>query len=69
MQESGFYFDNCLNLYKEGETNPKFVRAFAENQPMTSIVNAIRALLYDGNVGNEIWVALTTLLLELLNAR
>jgi len=41
------------------ETMPKLVRAFAENQPVTSIVNAIRALLYDGNVGNEIWVALT----------
>lgn len=27
------------------ETMPKIVRAFAENQPVTSIVNAIRALL------------------------
>jgi ABC-2 type transport system permease protein len=40
------------------ETMPKIVRAFAENQPVTSIVNSIRALLYDGTVGNGIWIAL-----------
>ncbi|UTI44188.1 ABC transporter permease [Niallia sp. RD1] len=40
------------------ETMPKFVRAFAENQPVTSIVNAIRALLYEGTVGDDIWIAL-----------
>ncbi|MFD2445571.1 ABC transporter permease [Bacillus sp. CGMCC 1.16607] len=40
------------------ETMPKLVRAFAENQPVTSIVNAIRSLLYEGAVGNGIWTAL-----------
>lgn len=40
------------------ETMPTVVRAFAENQPVTSIVNAIRALLYGGAIGNEIWIAL-----------
>jgi ABC-2 type transport system permease protein len=40
------------------ESMPSVVRAFAENQPVTSIVNAIRALLSDQPVGNEIWVAL-----------
>lgn len=40
------------------ETMPKIVRAFAENQPVTSIVNAIRALLYQGAVGGDIWIAL-----------
>ncbi|MEH7158979.1 ABC transporter permease [Neobacillus drentensis] len=40
------------------DTMPKIVRAFAENQPVTSIVNAIRALLYEGSVGNDIWIAL-----------
>ncbi|WP_078551649.1 ABC transporter permease [Bacillus alkalicellulosilyticus] len=40
------------------ETMPKIVRAFAENQPVTSIVNAIRSLLYDGSVGNDIWSSL-----------
>src|SRR5512147_2529472 len=37
---------------------PSGVRAFAENQPVTSIEEAIRALLSDQPVGNEIWVAL-----------
>lgn len=41
------------------ETMPRIVRLFAENQPVTSIVNAIRALLYEGSVGNDIWTALT----------
>lgn len=37
---------------------PGPVRAFAENQPVTSIVETIRALLSNQPVGNEIWVAL-----------
>jgi ABC-2 type transport system permease protein len=37
---------------------PSGVRAFAENQPVTSIVDAIRALLSNQPVGNELWVAL-----------
>ena len=37
---------------------PPVVRAFAENQPMTSIVEAIRALLSNQPVGHAIWVAL-----------
>ena len=40
------------------ETMPPVVRAFAENQPVTAIVDAIRALLYGQPVGNDIWVAL-----------
>lgn len=40
------------------ETMPTIIRAFAENQPVTSIVNAIRALLYEGSVSNDIWPAL-----------
>lgn len=37
---------------------PSVVRIFAENQPVTSIVEAIRALLTGQPVGNDIWVAL-----------
>jgi len=37
---------------------PGPVRAFAENQPVTPIVEAIRALLLNIPVGNKIWVAL-----------
>ena len=40
------------------ETMPKIVRVFAENQPVTSIVDAIRGLLYEGVVGDDIWIAL-----------
>ncbi len=40
------------------ESMPRIVRAFAENQPVTSIVESIRALLSDKPVGNDIWVAL-----------
>jgi ABC-2 type transport system permease protein len=37
---------------------PGPVRAFAEHQPVTSIVNTIRALLEQQPVGNDIWIAL-----------
>ena len=37
---------------------PPGVRAFAENQPVTSIVNAIRSLFAGQPAGNDIWVAL-----------
>ena len=40
------------------ETMPWGVRVFAENQPVTSIVESIRALLSNQPVGNELWVAL-----------
>lgn len=39
-------------------TMPGPVRAFAENQPVTSIVDTIRALLNGQTVGNDIWIAL-----------
>lgn len=39
-------------------TMPGPVRAFAENQPVTAIVEAIRALLADQPVGNTIWISL-----------
>jgi ABC-2 type transport system permease protein len=39
-------------------TMPKAVRIFAENQPTTSIVNAIRSLFSNQPVGNDIWIAL-----------
>ncbi|MCM4078120.1 ABC transporter permease [Paractinoplanes hotanensis] len=40
------------------ETMPGPVRAFAENQPVTAIVNSIRALFDQQPVGNDIWTAL-----------
>ena len=37
---------------------PGPVRAFAENQPVTSIVETLRSLLDGQTVGSDIWVAL-----------
>jgi ABC-2 type transport system permease protein len=39
-------------------TMPGPVRAFAENQPVTSIVNAIRELFTRQPVGSDLWIAL-----------
>jgi ABC-2 type transport system permease protein len=40
------------------ESMPGPVRAFAENQPVTSIVDAIRSLFAGQPVGSDLWVAL-----------
>jgi ABC-2 type transport system permease protein len=40
------------------DSMPGAVRAFAEHQPVTSIVNAIRDLFAEQPVGSDIWVAL-----------
>lgn len=40
------------------DTMPSIVRAFAENQPVTPIVEAIRNLLAKQSVENDIWIAL-----------
>ncbi len=40
------------------QSMPGPVRWFAENQPVTSIVNAIRALLGEQPVGADLWIAL-----------
>ncbi|PSK63527.1 Daunorubicin/doxorubicin resistance ABC transporter permease protein DrrB [Micromonospora sp. MH33] len=40
------------------DTMPEPVKAFAEHQPVTSIVNTIRALFEQQPVGKDIWIAL-----------
>lgn len=40
------------------ESMPSVVRAFAESQPVTSIVESIRALLSGQPAGDDIWIAL-----------
>lgn len=40
------------------ETMPAVVRAFAENQPVTPIVNALRSFLSSEPTGNDLWIAL-----------
>ncbi len=40
------------------DTMPGPVRVFAENQPVTSIVNTIQDLFAQQPVGSDIWIAL-----------
>lgn len=40
------------------DTMPTVVRVFAENQPVTAIVNAIRSLLESAPVVSDLWIAL-----------
>jgi ABC-2 type transport system permease protein len=40
------------------DTMPAPVRAFAENQPVTSVVNAIRGLFAEQPLGDDLWIAL-----------
>jgi ABC-2 type transport system permease protein len=47
---------------------PGPVRAFAGNQPMTSIINTIRDLLAGQPAGTSIWIALAWCLGILLGA-
>ena len=59
---SGFSYPLILlpfisSAFVPTETMPGPVRAFAENQPVTSIVNAIRDLLAQQPVGADIWIA------------
>ena len=40
------------------DTMPWALRIFAENQPVTPLVNSIRALLEGQSLGNDIWLAI-----------
>lgn len=40
------------------ETMPSWIRGFAENQPITPVIESIRGLLLDTPVGSSPWVAL-----------
>lgn len=40
------------------DTMPTWLQAFAENQPFTIVVNAVRALFLDQPVGNYVWLTL-----------
>lgn len=40
------------------EVMPTAVRAFAENQPLTPIIESLRALLLDQPIGNNLWIAI-----------
>ena len=60
---SGFAYPLILlpfisSAFVPTNTMPGPVRVFAENQPVTSIVNTIRDLFIQKPVGNDMWVAL-----------
>ncbi len=60
---SGFAYPLILlpfisSAFVPTNTMPGPVRVFAENQPVTSIVNTIRDLLSQKPVGDDMWVAL-----------
>ncbi len=40
------------------ETMPTWIHSFAENQPVTPVIEALRALLLDLPVGDSVWLAL-----------
>ena len=40
------------------DTMPTWLQVFAENQPFTIVVNAVRALFLDQPVGNYVWLTL-----------
>lgn len=56
------------SAFVPSDTMPGPVKFFAENQPVTPIVNTIRALLTGQPVGTEIWVALAWCVAVLLVA-
>lgn len=39
------------------ETMPKYLRIFAENQPVTHVIEAIRALMIGTPVGDHVWIS------------
>jgi ABC-2 type transport system permease protein len=52
------YLPFISSAFAPTKSMPPVVRAFAENQPVTSIVGSIRALLSGQPAGNSIWIAL-----------
>ncbi len=50
------------------KTMPGPLRVFAENQPVTHIINAVRALLAGQPVGNSAWIAIAWCLVLLVAA-
>lgn len=45
------------SAFVPAESMPKYLRMFAENQPITQVVNAVRALMLDAPIGNYGWLA------------
>lgn len=62
VQQAGFIFIFPLTFVSSAfvptSTMPDWLRVFAENQPLTQMVEAVRALLLNLPVGNHAWLAL-----------
>ncbi len=52
-----FFLPFVSSGFAPTDSMPRLVRLFAENQPMTSIINSIRSLLMGGSAGNDALVA------------
>jgi len=48
----------CSSAFVETATMPSVLRAFANNQPITIMVDAIRGFFLDGSAGADGWLAL-----------
>lgn len=44
------------------ETMPKVLRVFAENQPVTPIIETLRSLFFYDSIGNQFWAAIIWLI-------
>jgi len=51
-------FTFISSAFTPTEALPAALRIFAENQPVTPIINAIRALMLGLEMGNDLWIAL-----------
>jgi ABC-2 type transport system permease protein len=62
VQQAGFIFMFPLTFVSSAfvptSTMPQFLRYFADNQPVTQMVEAVRALLLNQPVGHHVWLAL-----------
>ena len=45
------------SAFVPAESFPRYLKAFALNQPITQVVEAVRALILDKPTGNHIWLA------------
>ncbi len=52
------FLPTISSAFAPTETMPKALRVFAENQPMTPIVETVRKLLNNEPAGNELWLAI-----------
>jgi ABC transporter DrrB family efflux protein len=62
VQQMGFLFlfplTSVSSAFVKTETMPKALQYFAANQPVTQVVDAVRALLLNTPIGNHGWIAL-----------